>query len=81
MRTTLAAALSLTLSACAANPPAAPYNRQATLPYASCGDMAALRANLTGAPDPTFESDGILRALGVRCVGQAPPPPAVRARY
>jgi hypothetical protein len=39
------------------------------LPYSACGDMAALRANLTGAPDPTPKSDAILRKLGVRCVG------------
>ena len=36
------------------------------LPYSACGDMAALRANLTGAPDPSPKSDAILRRLGVR---------------
>jgi hypothetical protein len=80
MRTTLAAALSLTLSACAAGP-AAPYGRQGSLPYAACGDMAALRVNLTGAPDPTRESDAILRALGVRCVNGEGRPSAIRARF
>ena len=50
------------------------------LPYAACGDMAALRTNLTGAPDPTPRSDAILRRLGVRCVGPATAP-RVRQRY
>jgi len=80
MRTIIAGALALSLSACAAGPPA-PYGRGATLPYAACGDMAALRANLTGAADATPGSDVILKALGVRCVASYPPPPAVRARY
>jgi len=43
--------------------------------------MATLRANLTGAPDPTPQSDSILRTLGVRCVADYPPPPPIRARY
>lgn len=50
------------------------------LPYAACGDMAALRANLTGAPDPSPRSDAILRRLGVRCVGPLAAP-RVRQRY
>jgi hypothetical protein len=50
------------------------------LPYSACGEMAALRANLTGAPDPTPRSDAILRRLGVRCVGPAAAP-RVRQRY
>jgi len=50
------------------------------LPYAACGDMAALRTNLTGAPDPSPRSDAILRRLGVRCVGPATAP-RVRQRY
>jgi hypothetical protein len=50
------------------------------LPYSACGDMAALRANLTGAPDPSPKSDAILRRLGVRCVGPAAAP-RVRQRY
>ena len=41
------------------------------LPYSACGDMAALRSNLTGTPDPSPKSDAILRRLGVRCVGPA----------
>ena len=31
------------------------------LPYSACGDMAALRTNLTGTPDPSPKSDAILR--------------------
>ena len=50
------------------------------LPYSACGDMAALRANLTGTPDPSPKSDAILRRLGVRCVGPAAAP-RVRQRY
>ena len=79
MRTIVAAALALSLSACAANP-SMPYSRAATLPYAACGDMATLRANLTGAPDTTPESDAILKTLGVRCVAAYPPRPAIRMR-
>ena len=50
------------------------------LPYAACGDMAALRTNLTGTPDPSLKSDALLRRLGVRCVGPATAP-RVRQRY
>ena len=50
------------------------------LPYSACGDMAMLRANLTGTPDPSPKSDAILRRLGVRCVGPAAAP-RVRQRY
>ena len=50
------------------------------LPYSACGDMAALRTNLTGAPDPSPKSDAILRRLGVRCVGPATAP-RIRQRY
>jgi hypothetical protein len=50
------------------------------LPYSACGNMAALRANLTGAPDPTPKSDAILRRLGVHCVGPVAAP-RVRQRY
>jgi hypothetical protein len=50
------------------------------LPYSACGDMAELRTNLTGAPDPTPKSDIILRRLGVRCVGPVAAP-RVRQRY
>jgi hypothetical protein len=50
------------------------------LPYSACGDMAALRSNLTGTPDPSPKSDTILRRLGVRCVGPAAAP-RVRQRY
>ena len=50
------------------------------LPYSACGDMAALRTNLAGAPDPSPKSDAILRRLGVRCVGPVVAP-RVRQRY
>ena len=50
------------------------------LPYSACGDMAALRANLTGTPDPSPKSDAVLRRLGVHCVGPAAAP-RVRQRY
>jgi hypothetical protein len=50
------------------------------LPYAACGDMAIIRANLTGTPDPTPQSDANLRRLGVRCIGPADAP-RVRQRY
>jgi hypothetical protein len=50
------------------------------LPYSYCGTMEALRANLTGTPDPSPKSDAILRRLGVRCVGPAAAP-RVRQRY
>jgi hypothetical protein len=50
------------------------------LPYSACGDMAPLRSNLTGTPDPSPKSDAILRRLGVRCVGPTAAP-RVRQRY
>jgi hypothetical protein len=50
------------------------------LPYSACGDMAPLRSNLTGTPDPSPKSDAMLRRLGVRCVGPAAAP-RVRQRY
>jgi hypothetical protein len=43
------------------------------LPYAACGDMTTIRANLTGTPYPTLASNATLRSLGVRCIGSAPP--------
>ena len=49
------------------------------LPYSACGDMAALRPNLTGTPDASPKSDAVLRRLGVRCIGARAP--QVRARY
>jgi len=60
----------------AAQPPAA----EVDLPYAACGDMAVLRANLTGTPNPTPQSDANLRRLGVRCIGPADAP-RIRQRY
>ncbi len=80
MRMSILGLLALGLSACAPVTPPTPYASQASLPYAACGDMARLRANLTGDPGATPESDAILRRLGVRCVA-AYPPPAVRVRY
>jgi len=41
------------------------------LPYGACGDMATLRANLTGTPYPSFQSNAALHRLGVRCIGVA----------
>ena len=49
------------------------------LPYSACGDMAALRTNLTGTPDSSPKSSAILHRLGVRCIG--PAAPRVRLRY
>jgi len=43
------------------------------LPYEACGDMATLRANLTGTPYPSLQSDAVLHRLGVRCIGAAAP--------
>ena len=60
------------LAACMPNPPPSPYSLAARLPYPACGDMATLRANLTGTPWETPQSDAELRALGVRCVGEGP---------
>ncbi len=59
--------------------PVGPYSLAPTLPYAACGDMATLRANLTGNREPSPESDARLRALGVRCIGEGPA--GLRARY
>jgi hypothetical protein len=56
------------------------YVSDVELPYAACGDMAALRSNLTGTPEPSLKSDAVLRRLGVRCVGPAAAP-RVRQRY
>jgi hypothetical protein len=61
----------------AAAQPQAPA--EVDLPYSACGTMAPLRANLTGAPDPSLRSDAVLRRLGVRCVGIAAP--RVRSHY
>lgn len=80
MRVSVMAMLLMSLSACSPPWPPMAYNQPASLPYKSCGDMAALRANLTGAPDQTPENDARLQALGVHCVADYPPPPAIRAR-
>ena len=66
------AVLATSLCGCEPNPPGAPYSLSPRLPYAACGDMATLRANLTGNGDPSLQSDATLRALGVRCLGQGP---------
>jgi hypothetical protein len=68
----------LSLVGAAAAQPQAP-GPEVNLPYSACGDMAALRANLTGTPDPSPKSDAVLRRLGVRCIGA--PAPQVRAHY
>jgi len=80
MRVTVLGLLGLSLSACAPTEPPMPYAYQASLPYSACGDMATLRANLTGAPEATPQGDAILRRLGVRCVASYPPPP-IRVKY
>jgi hypothetical protein len=61
-------------------PPPAPYSLAPRLPYAACGDMTTLRANLTGNRDPSPQSDALLWSLGVRCIGEAYPG-VVCARY
>lgn len=71
--------LAVTLCGCQPSGPGAPYSLAPRLPYAACGDMTTLRANLTGNSDLSPESDAELRALGVRCLGQGPM--ALRARY
>jgi hypothetical protein len=78
MRIVSAAIALLCLVGSAAAQPHAPV-AEVDLPYSACGDMAALRANLTGTPDPSPRSDAVLRRLGVRCVGAAAP--GVRPRY
>ncbi len=72
-------ALAGSLCGCAPAQPGAPYSLAPSLPYAACGDMATLRANLTGNRDLSPESDAMLRTLGVRCIGESPS--ALRARY
>ena len=67
------------LCGCAPAQPGAPYSLAPRLPYAACGDMAALRANLTGNSDLSPESDAMLRTLGVRCIGEGPT--VLRTRY
>jgi hypothetical protein len=71
--------LAVSLCGCEANQPGAPYSLAPGLPYAACGDMTTIRANLTGNRDLSPESDAILRSLGVRCIGEGPV--ALRARY
>jgi hypothetical protein len=67
----------LGLAGAAAAQPQTPV-AQVNLPYSACGDMGALRANLTGTPDPSLRSDAVLHRLGVRCIGARP---QFRARY
>jgi len=78
MRIICAAIALLCLVGAAGAQPQAPA-AEVNLPYSACGDMAALRANLTGTPDPSAKSDAILRRLGVRCIGHREP--QVRAHY
>jgi hypothetical protein len=78
MRIACAAIVLPCLFGSAAAQPQAPA-AEVDLPYSACGSMASLRANLTGAPDPSARSDAVLHRLGVRCVGLAAP--RVRSRY
>ena len=71
--------LASSLCGCQSSQLGAPYSLASRLPYAACGDMTTLRANLTGNRDLSPESDALLRELGVRCIGQGPI--ALRARY
>jgi len=68
----------LGLAGSAAAQPQTPVG-QVNLPYSACGDMATIRANLTGTPYPSLRSDAALRRLGVRCIGARAP--QFRARY
>jgi hypothetical protein len=67
----------LGLAGSAAAEPQTPV-AQVNLPYSACGDMAALRTNLTGTPYPSPRSDAVLHRLGVRCIGARP---QFRPRY
>jgi hypothetical protein len=78
MRIIFAAIVLPCFVSCAAAQPPAPA-AEVSLPYSACGDMAALRANLTGAPDPSPKGDALLHRLGVRCIGANAP--QVRVRY
>jgi hypothetical protein len=78
MRIVFAAIALLCLVGSAAAQPQASA-AEVNLPYSACGDMATLRANLTGTPDPSPKSDAILDRLGVRCIGAAPP--RIRPHY
>jgi hypothetical protein len=71
-----AIALPCLVGSAAAQPPP---RAEVDLPYSACGTMTALRANLTGTPDPSPQSDAVLRGLGVRCVGAREP--EVRPRH
>jgi hypothetical protein len=72
-----AIALPCLVGSAAAQPQAA--FGEVNLPYSACGEMAALRANLTGTPNPSPQSDAVLRRLGVRCIGAREP--QVRPHY
>ncbi len=78
MRAIALTVLMLGLTGCSASLPPRPY-RTVNLPYSDCGDMAALRSNLTGGPVASPRSDAELWSLGVRCLGSDYS--AVRARY
>jgi len=78
MRITWAAIALSCLIDCAAAQPQPPA-AEGSLPYSACGDMAGLRANLTGTPNPSPKGDAVLRRLGVRCVGVRAP--EARAHY
>jgi hypothetical protein len=78
MRIVFAAIALLCLIGSAAAQPQASA-AEVNLPYSACGDMATLRANLTGTPDSSPKSDAILHRLGVRCIGALPP--GIRPHY
>ena len=63
----------------AAGQPPAPAP-EVELPYSACEPMGGLRSNLTGTPNPSAKSDGILHELGVRCIGDGYPA-VVHPRY
>ncbi len=76
LATVVAIVLAASLFGCGPVSPGAPYGLAPDLPYAACGDMTSLRANLTGAAAPSPQSDAMLRELGVRCVGEGALPGA-----
>ena len=80
MRVIALTIFALALSGCYANLPPIPPYRTVVLPYSDCGDMASLRNNLTGAPNPSAKSDAELWSLGVRCVANGDYS-TVHARY
>jgi hypothetical protein len=87
MRVTILIILAMGFAGCAETPPPGPYAFAPPGPYAlaptvgynHCGQMAALRNNLTATPYPSPDSNALLEALGVRCIGSAYS--TIHARY